>query len=105
MTGTKDDSPIDPTVDPQSRQTVFAALPKGDKYQLVFDGGRHFTFSDARGLRNRGRDPKHHPAIQQISLRFWNAYLNNDAASKQWLESNQPAADCQLKPSDVWQWK
>ncbi len=53
MTGTKDDSPINDQVTPESRREVFKALPAGDKYELVFDGGHHFTFGDSDGFRTR----------------------------------------------------
>lgn len=105
MTGTKDDSPIDPTVTPDSRQLVYQALPDGDKYHLVFDGGHHFTFSDADGFRRRQRNPNHHPAIETISVKFWKAYLSDDEAAKQWLQSESPKSDGTLQPADVWRWK
>lgn len=105
MTGTNDDSLIDPRVTPQSRQLVFKALPAGDKYQLVFDGGHHFTFSDADGLRRRKRDPKHHPAIQKVSVKFWKAYLEDDTSAKKWLQSDAAKSDGTLKRADIWQWK
>ncbi|MFK7778196.1 MAG: dienelactone hydrolase [Gimesia sp.] len=105
MTGTKDDSPINKRVTPETRREVFKALPAGNKYELVFDGGRHFTFGDSKGLRTRGRDPDHHPAIQKISLRFWDAYLRNEKSDRQWLQSKQPVTDCKLKATDIWIWK
>jgi len=105
MTGTKDDSPINKRVTPESRREVYKALPAGDKYELVFDGGHHFTFGDSKGLRTRGRDPDHHPAIQKISLKFWDAYLRNDKSERQWLQSKKPLTDSKLKATDVWQWK
>ncbi len=40
MTGTKDDSPIGDQ-SAESRLNVFPALPAGQKYQVVFDGGTH----------------------------------------------------------------
>jgi len=105
MTGTKDDSPINDRVTPQLRREVYKALPDGDKYELVFDGGHHFAFGDSKGIRTHGRDPNHHPAIQKISLAFWDAYLREDPSSRQWLQSKQPTIDCRLKAADVWQWK
>ncbi|WP_246119942.1 alpha/beta hydrolase family protein [Blastopirellula retiformator] len=105
MTGTEDSSHIDGNTTPASRREVYKALPAGDKYELVFDGAQHSAFSDTTGLRVGRRDPDHHPAIQQISLKFWDAYLKNDAAAKQWLQSNQPRKETTLKKSDVWQWK
>ena len=74
MSGTKDGSPIDPGLNPESRKDVYAAMPHGDKYQLILDGGEHFAFGDQDGRSSRNRNPKHHPAIQQISVQFWNAY-------------------------------
>ncbi|MDA0590353.1 MAG: acetylhydrolase [Planctomycetota bacterium] len=105
MTGTKDASPIDPTLKPSTRREVYAAFPAGDKYQLVFDGAEHLAFGDSRGLRTRGRNPKHHPAIQEISVHFWNAYLKDDATSKSWLQSNRAVTTTGLGTADVWEWK
>jgi len=105
MTGTKDGSPIDPKMTPATRRLVYAALPAGDKYQLVFEGGEHFAFGDSGGFRTRGRNPNHHPAIQQISTKFWDAYLRNDREAKAWLQSKTPRTDCGLAAKDVWQWK
>jgi predicted dienelactone hydrolase len=105
MTGTRDDSPIDKRVTPATRREVFAGLPPGNKYELVFDGGHHFTFGDTSGFRTRSRDADHHPAIERISTEFWNAYLRDDLQAKQWLQSELPRDACKLKSKDVWQWK
>lgn len=104
MTGTEDDSPIQPDVTPASRREVFGALPKGDKYQLVFEGGEHSAFSGGEMLR-LGRIPHHHGAIQLISTRFWDAYLKGDASAKKWLQSEAPRAGAKLVAKDVWEWK
>ena len=80
-------------------------MPAGDKYQLVLQGAEHFAFGDNNSHRTRGRNPKHHPAIQKISLQFWNAYLKNDAVSKRWLHSRHPITKTGLNDADVWQWK
>ena len=105
MTGTKDASPIDPTVKPEDRRKVYAALPAPDKFQLVLKDGEHSAFGDGRGLRSRTRNPKHHPAIQKISLRFWDAYLKQDSEAKAWLQSNTVMAETGLSEADSWQWK
>ncbi len=105
MTGTRDDSPISERSSPSSRREVYRALPAGDKYELVFDGGTHFAFSDVVSFRTRGRDPDHHPSIQRIGLEFWNAYLKDQAPAKEWLKSENPKGDCPLKATDIWQWK
>lgn len=105
MTGTKDGSPIDPTLKPSARREVYEAFAAGDKYQLVLEDGEHSAFGDSRGLRTRGRNPKHHPAIQQISTHFWNAYLKNNADSKKWLQSKRAITTTGLSNGDVWEWK
>lgn len=104
MTGTADESPIAPKTSPASRREVFAALPPGDKYQLVFEAGDHFAFSDT-GFHDKNRIEHHHPAIQVISTRFWDAYLKNDAIAKTWLQSSAPHDDGRLEEKDAWEWK
>lgn len=104
MTGTADDSPITPETTPESRREVYEALPAGDKYQLVFEGGNHFAFSDT-GFLDEKRQSHHHPAIQQISTQFWDACLKGDAAAKTWLQSTAPREACSLLEKDVWEWK
>ncbi len=105
MTGTDDNSPLDPQVTPESRRDVYAAMPKGDKYELVFDGGTHMAFSDRPIRRGEKRDPRIHPAIQKVSTAFWDAYLKNQAKSKAWLQSDHPKRDAGLSENDIWQWK
>jgi len=105
MTGTKDGSPIDPKMDPTDRQKVYQAFPKGDKFQLVFEGAEHFAFGDSGGFRTRGRNPNHHPTIQKISTHFWNAYLRNDKESLEWLQSDAPKKVGKLAEGDTWKWK
>ena len=104
MTGTEDDSPVQPEVSPESRLEVYAGLPAGDKFQLVFEGAGHFAFSDT-GLFDEQRQPHHHPAIQLISKRFWDAYLKGEAEAKAWLQSDAPREGAKLLEGDVWEWK
>lgn len=104
MTGTEDTSVITPEMTAASRREVYAALPAGDKYQLVFEGGTHSAFSDG-ALFNEKQLDHHHGAIQVISTRFWDAYLKGDAAAKAWLQSEKPRTDAKLIEKDVWEWK
>lgn len=105
MTGTRDGSPIDPSMQPEDRRKVYTALPVGDKYQLVLHDAEHSAFGDG-GRRLAGRqDPTHHPAIQKISLHFWDAYLKDDTQSKQWLQSNQVIPKTGLNDQNLWEWK
>lgn len=104
MTGTKDGSPIRPDETPETRLETYASLPAGDKYQLVFEGGGHFAFSDT-GFFDEQRQPHHHAAIQLLSTRFWDAYLKDDESAKAWLRSGKPRAEASLAEKDVWEWK
>lgn len=104
MTGTADTSVITPEMTAESRREVYAALPAGDKYELVFEGGTHSAFSDT-ALFNEKRSEHHHGAIQTISTRFWDAYLKGDATAKAWLQSDKPRTDAKLIEKDLWEWK
>jgi len=104
MTGTLDDSPINPETTPDSRPKMYAALPPGDKYQVVFDKGQHFDFGDSR--RNHAdRSPRIHPAVQQLSTLFWDAYLRQDETAKAKLRSPQLREEAGLVAKDAWDWK
>lgn len=105
MTGTNDGSPIDPNQSPESRKEVYSAMPAGDKYQLVFEGAEHSAFSDRIFPGIDQRIEHHHPTIQKISTRFWDAYLKDDASAKAWLQSNAVRKDCHLVEKDIWEWK
>lgn len=104
MTGTEDDSPIQPEVTPESRREVYGALPPGDKFQLVFDGAGHFAFSDSKRFEAR-RLARHHEAILILSTRFWDAYLKGDGTAESWLKSTAPRDDAKLVEADRWEWK
>ena len=104
MTGTEDTSVITPDMTAESRREVYAALPAGDKYQLVFEGGTHSAFSDG-ALFNEKQIEHHHGAIQVISTRFWDAYLKGDATAKASLQSEKPRSEAKLIAKDVWEWK
>jgi len=105
MTGTKDGSPIDPTMKPEKRREVFEASPEGDKFQLVLEGADHFVFSDGGGIISTPRNPNHHPVILETSTRFWDAYLKGDSSAKAWLQSDAPGKIEAMASEDVWEWK
>lgn len=104
MTGTKDGSPIEQGFDPLSRQQVYAALPPGDKFQLVFEDGEHHAFGQGNRLGQR-QIPHHHPTILKISTAFWDAYLKGDEKAKAWLQSDAPRTELLKDPKDRWEWK
>ena len=103
MTGTKDVAPIG-EADVASRLAVFPALPPGHKYELVLDNAEHSAFTE-RALPgdHETRNPNHHRAILAISTAFWDAYLNGDAAAREWLNGKGPASV--LEPKDRWRAK
>lgn len=103
MTGTKDVSPISDQ-DVASRLAVYKHLPPGDKYELVLDKAEHSVFTD-RPLpgESEPRNPNHHRAILALSTAFWDAYLREDPAARDWLASDRPAA--LLEKADRWQRK
>ncbi len=106
MTGTEDGNPLEPNSPPASRRKVYEVMPPGDKYELVFDGGVHSTFSDTRREKQSNDGERHHSAIQTISTRFWDAYLKQDASAKSWLQSNRAKEEKGLLiESDIWAWK
>lgn len=103
MTGTNDTAPIgDQTA--ESRLKVFAALPRGGKYEVVLDGAEHSAFTDRPlpGDRNE-RNPNHHRVILALSTAFWDAYLKNDVAARTWLDGAGPRS--LLEEKDHWQRK
>ncbi len=103
MTGTLDTSPIgDQTV--ESRLAVFPALPAGNKYEVVLDKAEHSAFGQGRlpGEKER-RNPNHHRVILALSTAFWDAYLRDDPAAKEWLDGEGPLGV--LEKADRWQKK
>lgn len=103
MTGTADRSMIGgQTI--ESRQAVFPALPKGHAYELVLDRAEHSAFTDRPLPGDReARNPNHHRVILALSTAFWDAYLREDAAAREWLDGDGPQAI--LEKSDRWQRK
>lgn len=100
MTGTLDASPIGGQT-PQSRLTVFPALPPGDKYQVVLFNAEHSAFSDTYLPGDRQpRNPNHHRAVLALSTAFLDAYERNDAEAKAWLQGGGPKSI--LDPRDQW---
>jgi predicted dienelactone hydrolase len=83
MTGTHDDSPIGNTTAPQ-RRVPFDHIRGCDQYLLILSNAEHMAFSDSK-LSAARRNPRHHELILQSSTAFWNAYLKDDRAAKEWF--------------------
>lgn len=98
MTGTRDCSPIRPEMTPERRREVYAALPPGDAYEVIFKDGAHSIFG-----QYRENDPKYHRAIAALTTRFLDAYLRGDKEARAQLRSK--ALPENLEPEDEWNWK
>lgn len=103
MTGTADKSVVGGQ-SAESRLGVFAALPAGQKYELVLEGAEHSAFSE-RSLPGDAlpRNPNHHRAVIAISTAFFDSTLKGDSKAREWLEGKEVRAV--LQERDRWQWK
>lgn len=85
MTGTDDDNP---TVHYgyRDRLEVFTHSGGPDQHLLILDKGDHMVFSGSRGqLKDNPKRAVHEDIIKILSLAFWDAYLKDDHAAKNWL--------------------
>jgi len=101
MTGTKDISPIGQQ-DVKSRLAVFPNLKGAPKYEVVLNNAEHSAFTD-RALPgdHEPRNPNHHRVILALSTAFWDAYLKDDPAAREWLNGGGPQEVMEVQ--DHWQ--
>jgi len=79
-------------------------VPPGGKYELVLYDAEHSAFTDRALPGDKAqRNPNHHRAILALSTAFWDAYLGNNQAAKDWLDGNGPGSI--LEKKDRWQKK
>lgn len=92
LTGTEDHSPIRDMTLAQRREPYerIAGVPE---YLVVFTGGDHLVFSGRKGLgagaglgKTRDLDARLQPVIQQVTLAFWQAFLQGDKPARRWLD-------------------
>ena len=108
MTGT-DDQHFGSKESPETRRGVFKGLTplavtsSTRHYELVFEGANHGAFSDRELSHASNKIPHHHPAIQEISLKFWDSALLEDKEASDWLNGEAPRSV--LKSQDLWQKK
>jgi predicted dienelactone hydrolase len=91
MTGTLDDSPVGPFPKAADRRIPFDHVRGGGQYLVTFEGGDHMIFSGFRAAPG-SKEALLHDLIRQSSTAFWDAYLKDDAAAKQWLAEGGFAA-------------
>jgi predicted dienelactone hydrolase len=101
MTGTKDVAPIG-NQDVKSRLAVYPNLKLAPKYEVVLNNAEHSVFTDRALPGDREpRNPNHHRVILALSTAFWDAYLRDDAAALEWLNSASPRSV--METEDQWQ--
>jgi predicted dienelactone hydrolase len=93
ITGTRDDSPIS-DLKAHQRRIPFDHMPGPDKHLLVLEGADHMAFN---GHVRRGEtaevDRVAHRAIRAVTMAFWDAYLQGDAAARRWLAAAATASE------------
>lgn len=84
MTGTKDESPVE-GFDAEARKIIFE-YGAGPAYLLELEDGDHMVYVGSRG--QLGENPKraeHETIIRAGALAFWDAFLKDDDAARDWL--------------------
>jgi predicted dienelactone hydrolase len=70
-------------------KTPFELSPAGDKYHVEIEGANHMSFITARTL-SAAKEQQASDILgytNSAALAFWDAYLKNDAAAKEYLQS------------------
>ncbi len=92
MTGTDDQSPIE-GFGYEKRLEVFENSGGPAQHLLVLQGGDHMVYNGSRG--QLGENPLrevHESIIKAASLAYWDTYLKDDRAAKDWLTGGGFAA-------------
>lgn len=106
ITGTLDDDVAGVGATPERRAAVFAALPLGNKAQLVLNGADHMTFAGQTGraadvIRRepvaRDLQGAHHVQVASVTTDWWSATLMDDLAAAARL-----AVPAGLATGDLW---
>lgn len=83
FTGTADVTPFDLEKTPFERTTPFQAITGADQFLVVLDGGDHGLFGGRRGTGGvlKPTDPPQMEIVKAETIRFWRAYLKDDAVA------------------------
>lgn len=104
ITGTADASQASPDVTPYHRTLPYQAMPAPDKYLLVLADATHAQLSGSGAGARRpgalGATPGQRHTIEQLTLAFWQSYLNGAPATA--LRQARPPA---LGLRDRWEYK
>ncbi len=88
LTGTEDDSPIGRT-NAGERRTAFDGMKAPHQYLINFIGADHAVFG-GRGFRPALKtDAKYQSMVVELSSKFLDASLNEDASAWHWLDSKE----------------
>lgn len=95
ITGSEDVTPIVEDVRPEQRVLPFEGMRQASRYLLVFDGAGHASFGGssegARLDRHGAATERIRPLIQQATLLFWKAHLDEDGQALAMLRSLRQA--------------
>ncbi|MCB9989724.1 MAG: hypothetical protein H6868_10410 [Rhodospirillales bacterium] len=88
MTGTADESPIE-GYGAERRFDIFNLSGGPDQHMLILEDGDHMVFAGSRGkLADNPKRKLHEDIIKISSLAFWDSYLREDNAAREWLTGN-----------------
>lgn len=102
MTGTLDESVIEPDRSAEERLIPYDKTPGPGRYLIVFQGGDHMIFSGRpRGMGklatgDADQDAAFQELIRLSSTAFWNACLKDDKAAKAWIEAGKDGLSAAL---------
>ena len=86
MTGTDDASPVIPNYSYLKRMEVFEHAGGPDQHMVVKIDGDHMVYNGSRGgLGANDKRELHERIICVASLAFWDSYLKENSAAKDWL--------------------
>ncbi len=88
MTGTQDDSPLE-NYGYEHRLIVRDHANHPEQYTQILQDGDHMVYNGTRGkLANNDKREEHEREIIHASHAFWDAYLKDNNAAKEWLIKN-----------------
>jgi predicted dienelactone hydrolase len=92
VTGSLDS--LGPLASPQWHRKPFEMSPAGDKYELLISGANHMSFISARTPLSGSSQQTENilDYTNSAALAFWDAYLKNDSAAREYLQSDALAS-------------
>lgn len=84
ITGTADNSIVG-TTQAYQRRLPFDHVSAADQFLITLNGADHLTYSGHVRRANAGGDAMYQRLIADSSAAFWDAYLGQNAAAKNWL--------------------